>query len=670
MSGISFIYSGQSGSLEESTADLFAELLDCQTQSNWIMGLDAFNNECKAGWIRNLRAPHTLGNPEHMDRYNPWLGVHYNSAIPSLAAYLTVEGGTHNGITVNGLGLTKTEQLYFTTIFDIRLTASASFYDYRDVILEVCKWMNENNLNGITIADCLDVYKAWASVGLGDITQTVCATINEDQDRFGYSLASGDFDGDYYDDLAVGIPSEGFEEYQDGLVVVLYGSDFGISWPDTVEIIDQENPRIGLKNQNFDRFGEILVTGNFNGDGRDDLAIGMPYENVEKKNDGMVLVLYGTNQGLIRDTSGLIAIGSAIEKIHQESLGINGINEKNDQFGTTLVRGDFDGDDYDHLAIGSPKENQFKENDGIVVIIYGSWMGLIPDMGYVVEGGTTGGMVPPRVDRIHQETPGVNGLNEKNDKFGTTLSSGDFNGDGYDDLVIGVPYENVEKTNDGMVYVLFGGSSGILDSGIAMAQQIHQGLAVIPGFNKKSDRFGWSLACGDFDGDGFDDLAVGIPYKTVEKYNDGRIIVIYGTLGGLVGPVGMTLIESIDQESPMVGGENEYSDRFGWTLLSTEINGDICHDLVVGIPYEGHSGRGQNGEVIVLSGSSTGLLSVNALHITQSDIGGQEEKKDRFGFALTSGNFDGDPQVELAISAPWEDVHRRINTGAIYVWEG
>src|SRR3990170_3653759 len=87
----------------------------------------------------------------------------------------------------------------------------------------------------------------------------------------------------------------------------------------------------------------------------------------------------------------------------------------------------------------------------------------------------------------------------------TTLAAGDFDGDGHDDLAIGSPFEDVSgESNAGAVNVLYGRSNGLATGG---DQLWHQGSPGIPGALERDDRFGWSLAVGNFNGDGYDDLA-------------------------------------------------------------------------------------------------------------------------------------------------------------------
>ena len=428
--------------------------------------------------------------------------------------------------------------------------------------------------------------------------------------------AFGDFNGDGYDDMVVADANQDVAGHRDaGMVHITYGSNTGLSQTNS-----QTLTQATFKNaEAYDRFGKSLAVGDFNQDGYDDLAVGSPGEDLGKLRDaGMVSVFYGSPRGL--KTSG-------IRHLHQNTRGIQGVAEKNDHFGEALAAGDFNNDGYHDLAVGAPQDSvSGKANAGVVNVIYGSRKGL------------------QSRDAIYsQNTRGVRGVSERNDFFGNALTAGDFNGDGRDDLAIGVPREDVGKIKDaGVVQVLYGTKRGLTTKG---DEYYHQNTRGIIGKAETSDQFGHELAAGDFNGDGRDDLAIGVPLENIGSIRDaGLVSVIYGSKSGLG-----TKDAVFYQGRRGIAGTAEAYDKFGYSLAAGDSNGDGRDELVVGTPYEDHSGRKDAGALTVIYGSKRGLTRNDVILSQAIDtIVGAAETKDYFAHDVIFADFDGDGKHDLA----------------------
>jgi hypothetical protein len=274
-----------------------------------------------------------------------------------------------------------------------------------------------------------------------------------------------------------------------GAVQILYGSTAGLAAIGS-QWLNQATAGAEDGAEAHDRFGWSLAAGDFNRDGRHDLAVGVPDEAIGSpaiQSAGVVQVFYGS-------AGGLTLTGDQFW--HQDVADVEGGAEPADQFGSALATGDFNCDGYPDLAIGVPGEDVSGVLDaGAVNILYGSAAGL-----------TAAG------DQVwHQDSAGVQDAAEEGDAFGTALAAGDHGGDGCADLAVGVPYEDLGSTqvtvDAGMVQVIYGTAGGLA---IGNNQFWHQGVANVEGDIAAFDKFGYSLAAGDYNGDGSADLAVGV----------------------------------------------------------------------------------------------------------------------------------------------------------------
>jgi FG-GAP repeat len=304
-----------------------------------------------------------------------------------------------------------------------------------------------------------------------------------------------------------------------------------------------------------------------------------------------------------------------------------------------LARADFDDDGFADLAVGVPGEDvEAHDGAGAVVVLYGSAAGL------------TGA----RAQLFHQDLPEIADRAEAGDAFGAALASGDFDNDGFADLAVGIPGEDQGQVVDaGAVHLLFGQAGGLTAAG-------SRGVFTE---TRPGDRFGAALAAGLFDGDGFVDLAIGLPGADVGAATDAGAVVMVASAGDE---------DHRFVQGAGVGGMAERGDRFGSALAAADLNGDGRTDLAAGAPGEDVGAAADAGSVVYLPGSAGGLPTGGGRLFAQGlgGLGGLAERGDRFGAALEAGQANTAAPADLVVGAPGEAVGQAAGSGAVSVLYG
>lgn len=265
-------------------------------------------------------------------------------------------------------------------------------------------------------------------------------------------------------------------------------------------------------------------------------------------------------------------------------------------------------------------------------------------------------------DGYFNQSGSVAGEVEPGDAFGSAVALGDFNGDGFQDVAVGVPGEDIGSRNSaGAINVLYGTHSGLT---LFANRFFSQDTSGVPGISEAGDRFGASLAVGDFNHDFREDLAIGAPGEAIGSIaNAGAVNVLYGSGSGLTAASGQLL----HQDTPGVGGAAESGDQFGVSLaagLIREQDGQPFgyDDLFVGVPLENLGSTVDAGMVHHVRGSASGLniASDVVLHENSAGVPTAALAHEEFGRSMTVRNFDGNPAInasgDLAVSAPREAV--------------
>ncbi|MEU2783273.1 FG-GAP-like repeat-containing protein [Streptomyces sp. NPDC007110] len=450
-----------------------------------------------------------------------------------------------------------------------------------------------------------------------------------------------DFNGDGYADLAVGAPGTTVNtQARAGSVSVLYGSASGLS---TSRKQVLKGP--GVKDPEGWRglYGSHLESGDLDGDGYADLVSVIQDYKVDIDDGYTVQVAWGGPDGLsaqpttlmwtplVPAATGLFTVADVDGDKHPDLVTLSNDDwqswdpEKSNGDGTvfhgpsdregrpakkdyftiagktqsyqSLTAGDVDGDGAADLAVRTTKADGTR---GVELLLGGTGgftrKGLLKD--------AQGRTVP-----------------------GEDAAIGDLDKDGYGDIVVGHSSESTTglPTKGGAVAVVYGGPQGVSTS--RKAVWINQDTAGVPGAAEKGDGMGTGLSIGDTDGDGYLDVATGLPGEDLDAVTDaGAVLVLRGGASGLTG----TGAKAFTQNTAKVPGTAEKSDRFGADTALVDADGDKRNGLVVGDPDE----NATDGSAWVLSTTSTGITATGSFSFGPATMGFTASKA-RFGAAVS-----------------------------------
>ncbi|MEV7729322.1 FG-GAP-like repeat-containing protein [Streptomyces sp. NPDC087917] len=443
-----------------------------------------------------------------------------------------------------------------------------------------------------------------------------------------------DFNGDGYNDLVTGAPAATIGgKAGAGYVAVMPGGPDGLVTAQR-KVISQASAGVPGDPGEGDNFGYALSTGDFNGDGFSDLAVGAPQDSAPVaeggQRTGSVTVLFGSPTGL-GNASRVMGIAKLLgqsltaadmdgdgrpELVATERIGPDGgmrrftvaaggtaLTRTDDfaNFGSYgLAAGDVDGDGRDDVV------TQFRA------------LGNVPMFG--VFSGVNG-----KLDGSATWWP------ESAYQGGTDAAVGDLDKDGKADIVIGRPSREFSAAG-GDVAVWKGRKGGITGE---PQKVITQSTAGVPGAAESDDRFGYSVAIGDVTGDGNPELAIGAPGEDIGAVVDGgSVTVLRGSAKGIVTATDGV---ALTQDSAGVPGAAETHDQFAWGVSLVDYTKDGKAELAVGTPGENNTNTEWpyfgDGAISVLRGADAGPATTGVRSLTATSFGSTLAGSP-FGFAL------------------------------------
>ncbi|HHN73943.1 MAG TPA: hypothetical protein ENK10_01815 [Acidobacteria bacterium] len=422
------------------------------------------------------------------------------------------------------------------------------------------------------------------------------AESNQANARLGISVATaGDVNGDGYSDVIVGAYLFDNGQTDEGRAYVYHGSASGLSataaW--TAES-DQSSALFGWS---------VATAGDVNGDGYSDVIVGAYNYDAGQTNEGRAYVYHGSAAGL-----SAAADWTAEGDQSESRLGF-----------AVATAGDVNGDGYSDVIVGADAYDSTLANEGRALVYHGSSSGLSTTADWTLDGGQVGVQLGKAV-----------------------ATAGDVNGDGYADVVLGIPLWDGGQVDEGQVRVFFGSSAGLSATADWTV-----------GSEQAGAEFGDSVGtAGDVNGDGYADLAIGAQRYSNGQSEEGKAYVFHGGASGPSATADWS-VESNQADAWM--GDSVFT--------AGDVNGDGYADLIVGARrYD--NGEANEGAAFVYHGSATGLATTANWSAESNQTGA------RFGVSVaTAGDVDGDGYADVIVGSYLEN-NPDVDEGRAYVYHG
>ena len=306
--------------------------------------------------------------------------------------------------------------------------------------------------------------------------------------------------------------------------------------------------------------------------------------------------------------------------------------------GTSVASGDFNNDTIPDLLVGAVEDS----GSGKVRVYFGSASG-------------------------YSDTPDWSAIGTSGIRFGNAVAAGDFNNDGYDDVVVGAEYETGDTPSnqfrEGRVYVYYGSVSGLPDADVDGLAQISDADWVAEA-DQSYAYMGYSLAVANVNNDLYADLVAGSYAFDNDLTNEGRVYVFHGSVTGLPYTDCGGLTDGISHpcEANWVAEGDQASAYFGRSVARAgDVNGDTIDDIIIGSDYY-DNGTTNEGRAHVYYGSGSGLPYTNCGGLADGiahpcEAAWQVESDSygaRLGWAVAgAGDVNNDGYDDVIVGAPY-----------------
>jgi Ca2+-binding RTX toxin-like protein len=396
----------------------------------------------------------------------------------------------------------------------------------------------------------------------------------------------------------------------------------------------------------------VNSAGDVNGDGYDDIVVGASTANPNGLgNAGSTYVVFGKadgfpaslNLGTLNGRNGFRLSGEAV----------------NDESGFWVsTAGDINGDGFDDIITGARTADANGVDSGAAYVVFGKASGWAADLRLSTLNGANG-----------FEITGfqINGAAAGDNAGRNVGGGGDVNGDGFDDILVGSYLADVNGTDSGAAYVIYG-RAGNWAANLELSALDGTNGSRINGYAPGSWTGVQVRVADDVNGDGLDDLLLGSNLADTNGTDSGAVHVLFGRRAGWGAQFALSGIDGSNGVRIDGSGHNE----IGWTLnRAGDINGDGINDLLIGSRTADPNGT-NSGSAFVVFGKTSGwtsnfkLSSLNGANGFRLD---GEAAGDRAGRAVASADMDGDGFDEIVVGAPYATPNGT-DSGKVYVLFG